>query len=173
MTETELVKQVAAGAEAFSALVTLYRPALVIFCARRVGAEDAEEAAQDALFKAWQSFAQWNGSSTFKTWVWSIAKNECNRLLRSREDTTPLEMVHCILDGDHRDDRLISEEQIEAVMQEIEKLSPMQRQCILMLGNDSRQSEIALTLGISPSSVRYHICKARAHLTKTLGIDSK
>lgn len=168
MTETELVKQVAAGAEAFAALVTLYRPALVAFCARRVGGEDAEEAAQDALFKAWQSFSQCKDLGKFKCWVWGIARNECNRRIRKAREWHDSVSMDSLSDFSEQGDLVagvMTTELLEQVRRRIQRLTPTQRECMEMVGDGMSYAEIARVRGTTLEAVRQNVCRARFHVT--------
>jgi RNA polymerase sigma-70 factor (ECF subfamily) len=54
------------------------------FCDRYLhNLHDAEEACQDALFKAYQAYTKFEGKSSLKTWVMKIAANVCASFYRS------------------------------------------------------------------------------------------
>lgn len=63
---------------AFGRLVELYADRVVTVCARMVGDRAAaEDLAQEAFVKAWQSLASFDGRSAFYTWLYRIAMNLC------------------------------------------------------------------------------------------------
>jgi len=80
--------QVAArdGDRAFEALVAPHRAALLAHCYRMTGSlHDAEDALQDALLRAWQGMDRFEGRSSVRTWLFTIATNSCRRLLERRQ----------------------------------------------------------------------------------------
>lgn len=63
---------------AFGRLVELYADRVVTVCARMVRDRGvAEDLAQEAFVKAWQSLASFDGRSAFYTWLYRIAMNLC------------------------------------------------------------------------------------------------
>jgi RNA polymerase sigma-70 factor (ECF subfamily) len=87
MTDEQLAEMAAAGdQEAFASLYDRYKQALFNFAWRVVGeAGLAEDAAQEALIAAFrhiQCFDPAKGS--FKTWMFTIAHNECRHSFRLR-----------------------------------------------------------------------------------------
>lgn len=62
-----------------------HRGALVIQCYRLLGShQDAEEAAQETLLRAWRSRDRFRGESSIATWLHKIATRVCLDQLRSR-----------------------------------------------------------------------------------------
>jgi DNA-directed RNA polymerase specialized sigma24 family protein len=75
VTDDELVRLALAGdAGAFDQLVIRHQAAVfrAALAALRVR-EEAEEAAQDALVRAWKHLGAFRGDSSFRTWLLSIA----------------------------------------------------------------------------------------------------
>jgi RNA polymerase sigma-70 factor, ECF subfamily len=72
-------------AAAFSALVERHRAELQLHAYRMLGSlEDAQDAVQDALLRAWRSRATYDGRSTFRAWLYRITTNACLRILERR-----------------------------------------------------------------------------------------
>ena len=71
---------------AFTELVAPHRAALLAHCYRMTGSlHDAEDALQDALLRAWRAFDQFEGRSSLRTWLFTVATNSCRRLLERRQ----------------------------------------------------------------------------------------
>jgi RNA polymerase sigma-70 factor (ECF subfamily) len=81
-----LVKQASAGDEtAFSELVGGYRAELRAHCYRMLGSvHDAEDALQDALLRAWRGLSGFEGRSSVRSWLYSIATNAALDITRHR-----------------------------------------------------------------------------------------
>ena len=86
MEETELLAAAQAGDEdAYAALVTTHRPALHAHCYRMLGSvPDAEDALQEALLRAWRGLPRFEGRSSLKTWLYTIATNACLKAIERR-----------------------------------------------------------------------------------------
>jgi RNA polymerase sigma-70 factor (ECF subfamily) len=70
---------------AFARLVGPLRPGLHAHCYRMLGAlQDAEDALQEALLSAWQGLAGFEGKSSLRTWLFTIATHASLRLAAQR-----------------------------------------------------------------------------------------
>lgn len=54
------------------------------FCARRVGPDLAQDAAQETFLTAHKAQGRFRGDSSLRTWLFGIAVNECRRLIRQK-----------------------------------------------------------------------------------------
>jgi RNA polymerase sigma-70 factor (ECF subfamily) len=81
----QLVRQARDGdREAFRALVEPHHAELQAHCYRMLGSlQDAEDAVQETLLKAWLGLAGFQGRSSVRTWLYRIATNQCLNQLRS------------------------------------------------------------------------------------------
>ncbi len=71
--------------DAFAALVERYRRELELHCYRMLGSlEDAEDAVQEAMLRAWRKRELFQGRSTFRAWPYGIATNRCLDVLGRR-----------------------------------------------------------------------------------------
>jgi RNA polymerase sigma-70 factor (ECF subfamily) len=70
---------------AFRELVEPYRSRLHAHCYRMLGSlQDAEDAVQEALLRAWRGLSGFQRRSSFKSWLYRIATNTCLRLIERR-----------------------------------------------------------------------------------------
>jgi RNA polymerase sigma-70 factor, ECF subfamily len=69
--------------DAFRRLVELHRPAVHALCYRMLGSfQDAEDAYQDTMLRAWRALDGFDGCSRVLTWLHRIATNVCLNALQ-------------------------------------------------------------------------------------------
>jgi RNA polymerase sigma-70 factor (ECF subfamily) len=79
----------AAGGDstAFAMLVEKHERPLRAFLARTIGADLADDIAQDAFFKAWRAAGQYDGRARYSTWLTRIAwRCRLDRLRTERDE---------------------------------------------------------------------------------------
>ncbi|MEU7614830.1 sigma-70 family RNA polymerase sigma factor [Micromonospora rifamycinica] len=70
---------------AFSALVGPLRPELHAHCYRMLGSPfDADDAVQEALLRAWRALPRFEGRSSLRTWLYTVATRTCLDLAAGR-----------------------------------------------------------------------------------------
>jgi RNA polymerase sigma-70 factor, ECF subfamily len=86
MNEQELIDIARTGDErAYDRLVEPHRAELRAHCYRMLGsAHDAEDALQDALLRAWRGLARFEGRSSVRSWLYTIATNACLKAIERR-----------------------------------------------------------------------------------------
>src|SRR3954454_22209641 len=84
--EQELLTAASRGDEAaFGRLIDGYRGELPAHCYRLCGSvHDAEDAMQDALLRAWRGLARFEGRSSLRSWLYTIATNTSLNLIEKR-----------------------------------------------------------------------------------------
>ncbi len=86
VTEAELIARARAGdVTAFERLSGAYADRLFMLLLRLLGDRgEAEDVAQEVMFRAWRGIGQFHGRSSYFTWLYRIAVNEANRALEKR-----------------------------------------------------------------------------------------
>src|ERR671922_2693242 len=71
--------------DAYRRLLELYRGELHAHCYRMLGSvHDAEDALQDASLRAWRGLKRFEGRSSLRSWLYTIATNTCLNLIARR-----------------------------------------------------------------------------------------
>jgi RNA polymerase sigma-70 factor (ECF subfamily) len=86
MNDQQLLKAARDGDEnAFARLIDPYRRELYAHCYRMLASSaDAEDALQDALLGAWRGLTRFEGRSSLRSWLYTIATNACLRAIERR-----------------------------------------------------------------------------------------
>lgn len=86
MTDAQLVEAaIARNEDAFGELVEPHRRALHAHCYRMLGSlQDAEDAVQETMLRAWRGIKQFEGRSSLRSWLYTIATNVCLRAIERR-----------------------------------------------------------------------------------------
>ncbi|HEY4839395.1 MAG TPA: sigma-70 family RNA polymerase sigma factor [Candidatus Acidoferrales bacterium] len=182
--ESTLVQRAQAGDEkAFSSLLRPYTHLAYHVALRITGnREDAEDASQQSLLKAYTHIGQFQGDSQFSTWLTRIAINEALMKLRKRrseklwfssmdeseEEQNPIETLPA---GDdmHPEALYMKWENSRRVRRSIEGLRGITRAVVWMLVMQERKiKETARLLQLSESAVKSRIMRARQQLRESL-----
>ncbi len=86
MTESRLLDAAVSGSDgAYAELVEPHRRPLHAHCYRMLGSvQDAEDAVQETLLRAWRNLSSFKGRSAFRSWLYAIATNVCLRTIERR-----------------------------------------------------------------------------------------
>jgi RNA polymerase sigma-70 factor (ECF subfamily) len=91
---TDLLEAASSGNEsAFAKLIDPFRGELHAHCYRMLGSvHDAEDALQEALLRAWRGLARFEGRSSLRSWLYTIATNTClNHIERRPKRVLPID----------------------------------------------------------------------------------
>ena len=182
--ESILVDQAREGdAEAFEQLVQpqmskAYRVALRITGNR----EDAEDAIQQAMLKAYAHIDQFHSKSRFSTWLLRITINEALGKLRklraenahlshgsvAGDGADPMEMIRA--KDDARPEMLyVKQEKQRLLWEAIDSLRGTSRAVVWLLGLEERRTkETARILNLSEAAVKARFLRARRKLRECL-----
>src|SRR6476659_8105965 len=92
--ERELLEAARGGDEdAYGRLVEPHRGELHAHCYRMLGSvHDAEDALQEALLRAWRGLPRFEGRSSLRSWLYTIATNTClNAIERRSKRVLPID----------------------------------------------------------------------------------
>lgn len=183
LSEDDLVTLARQGdIEAFGILAGLYEKKTYNLAYRMLGnVEDASDATQEALTKAFSSIVSFKGMSSFSTWLYRIAANICLDELRRRKrnKVVPLDSPLSLPDGEIPRELPSPCETPEQILARKELLGDIQK-FILSLSPDHRLSivlrdirglsyeEISQLTGSSLGTVKSRIHRARQALKNTV-----
>lgn len=157
--------------EAYAEVVRRHQTVVRKFCARMLGAERADDAAQDVFLEVWRTRDRYDSKGRLRPFLFTCARNRCLRALRDRRPTTELDDNRLVADADQLDALLRAERQ-RRIDSGLERLSPKLREAIALrfsAGLDYR--EIAATIRRPEETVRSRIFLALKRLREVLGDD--
>jgi RNA polymerase sigma-70 factor (ECF subfamily) len=186
MTEAELIQQSCAGSiDAFEQLILLYEKRVYTIAYKYMGNhEDANDMAQEALIKAYQSIGSFRGEAAFGTWLGKITANRCLDELRKRKklQTTSLEDTLELEEGSVKkelespavtpEEHAVQQETAAYMQMLIGELKEEYRVAIVLREMDGYSYEaIADSLSCSVGTVKSRISRARQYLRERILAD--
>lgn len=186
MTEAELIQQSCAGSiDAFEQLILLYEKRVYTIAYKYMGNhEDANDMAQEALIKAYQSIGSFRGEAAFGTWLGKITANRCLDELRKRKklQTTSLEDTLELEEGCVKkelespavtpEEHAVQQETAAYMQMLIGELKEEYRVAIVLREMDGYSYEaIADSLSCSVGTVKSRISRARQYLRERILAD--
>jgi RNA polymerase sigma-70 factor (ECF subfamily) len=154
----------------------LYRTAVAVMRNK----EDAEDAVQNGLCKAFANLANFQGRSSLSTWLTSIVKNEALMALRKKSRTEASldelvdgqpEVLACIaVDARPNPEQAYAAKETRELIEEaLRQLSPALQSVLRLRANQALStSEVGASLGISGAAVKSRLCRARQRLAYEL-----
>ncbi|SFF85960.1 RNA polymerase sigma factor [Neptunomonas qingdaonensis] len=147
----------------FDELIDRYRAVLFHRCLCRLSnVADAEDVVQEALSRSYRYLSAFRGESSFKTWLFTIADNQCNRFFAKRERYQLTDDMTVLID---QEEALYTPPEDSAQNEDVRKILnglPEYARDILMLRFDLELSlaGISQTLGISLSAAKMRLYRA-------------
>jgi RNA polymerase sigma-70 factor (ECF subfamily) len=179
--DRELIRKVAEGQEqAFAELMGRYAPRIFGFAFRLCGQrQDAEDLVQDTFMSALRSISQFQGKSSFSTWLYTIAAHRCQRMRRLKSGEPKrkasleamAEAGQALPASQQQDilEHLGSQQARQRLLAEIPKL-PQEFKKVLVLRDLEGQDTAATAkiLGITQAAVKSRLHRARMELKRRL-----
>ena len=148
-------------------LLNTYGQQVFILVARIVSnQEDAEELTQDVFLKAFQHLSSFKGTSSFSTWIYSIAYNTAISSARKKKfDTFVMDDTLLANISDTQVDEALNdegEEQIAKLNRAMEQLDSEEQALIsLFYYEEKTLNEVALILGLTESNAKVKLHRIR------------
>jgi RNA polymerase sigma-70 factor (ECF subfamily) len=153
----------------YTRLVERHRAELQAHCRRMLGsAHDAEDALQEALFRAWRSLPEFEGRGSVRWWLYRIATNAALDSLRRRpkrvvsiEEEPPAAGAESDPEG-----RYARREAVQRALVTADRILPERQQKALILREvlGFSAEETAERLGTTVAAVNSALQRARATL---------
>ena len=172
--ELACIKQALSGSdEAFTQLVEKYQRPVYNMCYRMLGESDAaEDASQEAFFKAYRNLHRYDMKRSFPTWLLSIAAHHCIDQLRRRrftaysmddEEHAELPDVSAI-DPEKETIRRQGQEQIQDLLDNLESID--RAAVVLRYWHGCSEKEISQALSLTVPAVKSRLHRARRSLAR-------
>ncbi len=122
---------------------------------------DCEDAVQQTILTAYKRLNSLKHEEYFRTWITRILINECNKILKARKRTAPLEVIE-----NRSDDTFTHNTELREA---INSLSPKLRVVIVMKYSEGFSiTEISTTLKIPEGTVKSRLSQAKDKLKELL-----
>jgi RNA polymerase sigma-70 factor (ECF subfamily) len=152
---------------AFELLVERHEQRMYTLAARVLGSrEDAADAVQDALVRAWLALPKFRGDARFSTWLYRIVVNAAHDVRAKRRETAFEEAPE---PADPRD-RFAEQELSGELQRALDALEESYRVAVVLydvLGCSYK--EIAEMTGVAEGTVKSRIFRGRTELAERLG----
>ncbi|MAT41092.1 MAG: RNA polymerase subunit sigma-24 [Anaerolineaceae bacterium] len=172
--DLEIIIQAQQGDEfAFNTIVETFQTPVYNLCYRMLGnPQEAEDAAQESFWRAYQAIAKYDPNRSFPTWLLSITAHYCiDQQRRRRLPTTELDDILAetapdvntpnpetvYSQGEH-------EENIQSLLLSLPELD--RAAIVLRYWHEASEEEISQTLGITVSAVKSRLHRSRRKLAK-------
>ncbi len=180
VTQQLVARALSSDTRAFEELVRLHETQIYRTClAITRNVEDAEEAMQDAFFKAYRNLIHFRGEARFATWLTRIAVNEALQRLRKRK---PTESLDDLAERDEEaiprqtaawhsnPEQLYSTQEIRHIIEEAIWALPVPYRIVFVLRDicSLTAAETAEALNLSIPAVKSRLLRARLMVRQSL-----
>jgi len=160
-----LVARVRAGDErAFELVFDRYHRGLLAFCGRMLASnEEAEDALQHTFMAAYRALRSSDRPIHLKAWLYTIARNRCLSVLRTRREQVAFDDGHAA--GDSLAADVDRRAELRGLLADLEQLPEEQRAALVLFElGDHTHDEIAEVLGVRRDKVKALVFQARESL---------
>lgn len=164
----EIIKRIQAGeGHLFSDVIRLYQHRIYLYCYRLLNnREEAEDAVQDVLIKAYQNIGHYKPQADFTSWLYTIAYHHClNQLRRQKFQTRIRKLLRQEVTAKSAEQMVENRLFSGPVAAALEKLKVEERNLlILRIFEDKSFAEIGEILGVSTEAARKRYERTRSKL---------
>jgi RNA polymerase sigma-70 factor (ECF subfamily) len=158
--------------DAFREVVRRYAGTMRAYVSRVVGSvSEADDVVQNALITAWRQLGSLRDPDAVKSWLMRIASREAFAYIRKRPTDASLTGYDAPHSESSQPEQIaIRNAQLAELSRVLGRLPEEQRRCwLLRQVGDLSYAEIAEEMGISPSTVRGLLVRARSSITIQMG----
>ena len=172
MTDSDaaLVERIRLGERAaFDTLVQRHQAVVYRVCYRILGEpEDAADATQEALLRAYRKLDTFRGQSAFKTWLMRLTVNVSLNERGRRKATLPLDAAQLVSPRDHAAD-LIRAETVTHIHHALQRVPPNHRAAVVLRDLEGfSYAEVAIALGVPEGTAKGWAHRGRSRLKDLL-----
>jgi len=165
--QAEVLRACQGDTEAFDRLVARYYRRVYTLCLSLLeDPDEAEEATQEAFWRAYRNLKRYDPSRSFRTWLLSIAAHHAIDRLRRRRARAPWSEAlpaETLTPEEH----LLAQEERERIRRLVGQLPPLERALILLrYWEGASYREMAQALRLSESAVKSRLFRARRALAQ-------
>ena len=173
--ETEILQKALEKDDgAFAELVEKYQSPVFNLCYRMLGSEvEAEDAAQETFWRAYQALNRYDPNRSFITWLLSIAAHYCIDLQRKRRiPVIELDEYEEFDVADHSPQPeavMVRKQEERMIADGLSNLGELDRAAVILrYWQGFSEEEIASTLDLSVSAVKSRLHRSRLQLARIL-----
>ena len=157
--------------ELYTELIEKYQQRLYVYCYHLLmQREEAEDAVQDVLIKAYEKLSLYAYSQSFSAWLYKIAYHHCLNLLRKRKRTALLSKLLRPLSQERADEGYMTARRKEVLAQSeraLRQLTASERSLIVLRVMEGKSyEEIGQTFPQSAAALRKRVERALLKLKK-------
>ena len=150
-----------------------YADRLVAYCAAMLqDRHAAADAVHDTFVVAYERAGQLRDPGKLRSWLYSIARNECLRVLRGQQRTSQLDEAIAVSDDTVELDAGLRDEELrDLVWSAADGLNPREREVLdLAVRHELDMSEVARALGVPAKHAHALLSKARQQLERAVTV---